>query len=70
MVDLDVEGRELVQEIVVRALFGVELAARSAEIAGLFGEAQQYLESPAIRQFPHPLPAGRRHRVRQDLISV
>lgn len=69
-VDLDVEGRELVQEIVVRALFGVELAARSAEIAGLFGGAQQYLESPAIRQFPHPLPAGRRHRVRQDLISL
>ncbi len=67
VVDLDVEGRELVQEVVVRALFGAELAARSAEVAALLRGAQEYLESPVVRQLPHPLPLGRRHRVRRDL---
>lgn len=70
VMDFDTEGRELVQEVVVRALFGPELARRSAEIAGLLRSAQNYLESPAFRQIPHPLPLGRRHRVRRDLIGL
>lgn len=69
-VDLYQFGRSLVQEIVVRALFGERLATRSAEIAGLFQSSQDYLESPAYRQFPHPLPVGRRARVRTDLAAL
>jgi len=66
-VDLYPVGRALSQEVVVRALFGAQLADRSSEIAGLFQRAQDYLESPAYRQIPHPLPFGRRARVRADL---
>jgi hypothetical protein len=69
-VDLYGFGRSLVQEVVVRALFGERLARRSAEIAGLFQRAQDYLESPAYRQVPHPLPVGRRAKVRRDLTAL
>ncbi|MBX3314080.1 MAG: cytochrome P450 [Actinobacteria bacterium] len=67
VVDLEPFGRALVQEIVVRSLFGARLAARSSEIAGLLRRAQDYLESPALRQLPHPFPVGRRAAVRDDL---
>ncbi len=70
VVDLYPVGRELVQGIVVRTLFGERLAARSGEIAALFQTAQDYLESPAYRQVPHPLPIGRRARVRADLDAL
>jgi cytochrome P450 len=70
VVDLYREGRELVQEIVVRALFGAELAERATEIAGLFQSSQDYLESPFYRQLPHPLPVGRRGQVRADLAAL
>lgn len=65
-VDMYPIGRALVLRIAVRALFGERLAARASEIGELFQRPQDYLESPAIRQFPHPLPVGRRHGVRQD----
>ena len=65
-VDLYRVGRSLVLEIVVRAMFGERLAARATEIGGLFQGAQDYIESPAIRQIPHPLPFTARARVRQD----
>jgi len=51
-------------------MFGSELADRAPEIAGLFQSAQEYLESPFYRQLPHPLPAGRRHRVRRDITTL
>ena len=70
LVDLYQEGRDLVQEIVVRAMFGTQLAERSAEIAGLFESAQNYLESPFYRQLPHHLPIGRRHQTRTDLAKL
>ncbi|MFN0092129.1 MAG: cytochrome P450 [Acidimicrobiales bacterium] len=65
-VDLYPLGRALVLEIVVRSMFGERLAARAAEIGELFERPQAYLESPAIRQFPHPFPATSRSRVRAD----
>jgi hypothetical protein len=65
-VDLNPFGRALVLEIVVRSLFGEGLAARAAEIGELFERPQAYLESPAIRQFPHPFPATARSRARAD----
>jgi cytochrome P450 len=67
VVDLAPFGRRLVQEIVVRSLFGDRLSGRAAEVASLFQRAQAYLESPFYRQLPHPLPLGRRARVRDDL---
>lgn len=65
-VDLYGVGRGLVLEIVARALFGERLAARAPEIGELFQRPQDYLESPALRQLPHPLPRTRRARVRAD----
>lgn len=66
VVDLYQVGRDLVLEIVVRTLFGERLAARAPEIGALFQRPQDYLESPALRQLPHPLPRTRRARVRAD----
>jgi cytochrome P450 len=65
-VDLAPFARGLVLEIVVRSMFGERLAARSTEIGELFERPQAYLESPAIRQVPHPFPATRRARARAD----
>lgn len=65
-VDLYRFGRSLVLEIVVRSLFGDGLAARTTEIGDLFERPQAYLESPALRQFPHPFPATARSRARSD----
>jgi cytochrome P450 len=65
-IDLYPLGRQVVLEVVVRSLFGDRLADRSSEIGALFERPQAYLESPAIRQFPHPFPATTRARVRAD----
>lgn len=65
-VDLAPFGRALVLEIVVRALFGERLAERAEEIGALLQCPQDYLESSAIRQLPHPFPRTRRSGVRAD----
>ncbi|MCO8126725.1 cytochrome P450 [Acidimicrobiia bacterium EGI L10123] len=64
--DLYVVGRELVLDLVVRVLFGERMAHRTAEIGALFQGPQDYLEAPAIRQIPHPIPGTTRARVRAD----
>lgn len=66
VVDLYHVGRSLVLDVVIRALFGERLAARAGEIGDRFQSAQDYLESPAFRQLPHPFPYTRRARVRAD----
>lgn len=66
VVDLAPWGRRLVLDVVVRALFGDGMRARTEELAGRFERPQAYLESPAVRQVPHRLPFGRRARVRAD----
>ncbi len=58
--------RSLIADVVVRALFGERFAARSGEIEELFRRPAAYLESPALRQLPHPLPRTARARVRAD----
>lgn len=65
-VDMYRIGRALVLEIAIRSLFGERLAARAQEIGDLFQRPQDYLESPALRQLPHPVPWTRRARVRAD----
>ena len=57
VIDLYPVGRALVLDIVVRALFGERMASRVDEIGELFQRPQDYLESPALEQIPHPLPA-------------
>ena len=66
VVDLYRFGRSLVLEIVVRAMFGERLASRADELGCLFERPQAYLESPALRQLPHPFPSTARARVRTD----
>jgi cytochrome P450 len=70
VVNLYEVGRSLILEIVVRAFFGDRLAGRAAEIGDLFQRSQDYLESPAIRQLPHPFPFTRRARVRSDREAI
>jgi cytochrome P450 len=66
VIDMYPVGRALVLRIVVRSLFGERMSRRCDEIGDLFQRPQDYLESPAIRQFPHPFPRTRRARVRAD----
>lgn len=65
-VDLYALGRGIVLDVVVRALFGERMAGRAPEIGALFQRPQEYLESPFIRQLPHPLPWTKRAQVRAD----
>ncbi|MEZ5380750.1 MAG: cytochrome P450 [Microthrixaceae bacterium] len=64
--DLYPVGRNLVLRIVVRAMFGESMAAHADEIEALFQRPQAYLESPAVKQLPHPFPLTARARVRSD----
>ncbi len=66
VVDMYPVGRALVLRIVVRSLFGERMSRRCDEIGDLFQRPQDYLESPAIRQLPHPFPGTARARVRAD----
>jgi hypothetical protein len=64
--DLAPMARSLVLAVTVRAFFGDRFAAQAEEIGELFRRPQAYLESPAVRQLPHPFPATARARVRAD----
>jgi len=66
VMDLYPVGRGLVLDIVVRALFGERMASQVDEIGKLFQRPQDYLESPALAQIPHPFPFTKRARVRAD----
>jgi len=66
LVDLAPVGKQIVLEVVVRAMFGEEMGGRAEELGVLFQRSQDYLESPFLRQLPHPLPFTRRARVRAD----
>jgi cytochrome P450 len=68
--DLKPPLRLLVMSIAVHAFFGEQLARRVDEIGRLFERPQAYLESPAIRQFPHPFPRTTRARVRADRLAL
>lgn len=70
MVDLYPVGRSVVLEVVVRAMFGERMSRRAEEIGALFQRPQDYLEAPALRQLPHPLPFTARARVRADRRAI
>jgi cytochrome P450 len=65
-VDMYRVGRSLVLEVVIHALFGERMIEHSDEIGELFQRAQDYLELPAYRQVPHPVPFTARARVKAD----
>ena len=65
-VDMYRIGRSLVLEIVIHALFGERMTEHAEEIGELFQRAQDYLELPAYRQVPHPIPFTARARVKAD----
>ncbi|MGH9274196.1 MAG: cytochrome P450 [Acidimicrobiales bacterium] len=69
-IDLYRVGRALVLEIAIRSLFGERLAGRAAEIGDLFQRPQDYLESPAAKQLPHPFPGTKRSKVREDRRAI
>ena len=66
LIDLAPHARRVTMGVVVQALFGSRLSARLGELSELFERPQAYLESPAVRQVPHPFPFTRRAGVRQD----
>lgn len=68
--DLTPPLRLLVMSIAAHAFFGAHFAERVDELGRLFERPQAYLESPAIRQFPHPFPRTARARVRADRLAL
>ena len=70
IVDMSPVGRSLVLRIVVRALFGERMSERCDEIGDLFQRPQEYLESSAFHQIPHPFPRTARARVRADRAAL
>jgi cytochrome P450 len=62
--DLAPRIQATVRRIVVRVLFGDELAAGADDIGDRLAPASEYINRPMVRQFPHPLPLGARERAR------
>ncbi len=62
--DLAPRVQDTVRRIVVRVLFGDELAAGADDIGERLAPASAYINRPMLRQFPHPLPVGARERAR------
>jgi cytochrome P450 len=53
-----------IRRIVVRVLFGDELAAGADDIGDRLEPASEYIRQPMPRQVPHPFPFGARERAR------
>lgn len=64
-VDLHEAMRAVVRRVVVRVLFGDELAARADEIGAALAPAISYAGRPVLGQLPHPLPLGGRQDARR-----
>ena len=68
--DLTPRVRELTIAVITETMLGRSLAPRAREVGALFVRPQAYLESPAVRQVPHPFPGTRRARVRRDRAAL
>jgi cytochrome P450 len=64
IVDLFPIERTLVLRMVLNVMFGAGLNERVDEISRLLEPGKDYLEQPALRQIPHPVPFTRRSRAR------
>lgn len=69
-VDLAPALRRLIIGVTVHAFFGERLAERADKIADLFEGPQHFIEAPAVKQLPHPLPFTTRARVRRDVRAI
>ena len=62
--DLAPRLQTTIRRIVVRVLFGAELAAGADDIGERLAPAAEYLNRPMGKQIPHPFPWGARERAR------
>lgn len=69
-VDLHPVLRGALRRIVVRILFGEELAERADEIGTALEPAITYAGRPFLRQLPHPFPVGARQVARRARAEV
>ena len=69
-VDMYPVGRRLILGITLQAFFGERLAARVDEIGDLYVRPQRFIEAPAVRQLPHPIPFTFRAKVRADRRAI
>ena len=69
-VDVYPHMRRLVLGITLRAFFGERMAAHVDEISDRYLRPQHFIEAPAIRQLPHPIPFTNRARVRADKRAI
>jgi hypothetical protein len=65
-VDLYPFGRRLILGTTLQALFGDRWSSRLDDVHDRVLRAQRFIEAPAIRQLPVPLPIGLRAAVRRD----
>ena len=70
MVDMYPIGRRLMLGITLQAFFGDRLAARVDEIGDLYVRPQRFIEAPAVKQLPHPVPFTFRAKVREDRRAI
>ena len=70
MVDMYPIGRRLILGITLRAFFGDRFAARVDEIGDLYVRPQRFIEAPAVKQLPHPVPFTFRAKVRADRRAI
>ena len=70
IVDVYPIGRRLILGVTLRAFFGDRFAARVDEIGDLFVRPQRFIEAPAVKQLPHPIPFTFRAKVRSDRRTI
>ena len=69
-VDMYPIGRHLILGITLQAFFGERLAGRVDEIGDLYVRPQRFIEAPAVKQLPHPIPFTFRAKVRADRRAI
>lgn len=70
VVDMYPVGRRLILGITLQAFFGDRFAARVDEIGDLYVRPQGFVEAPAVKQLPHPVPFTFRAKVREDRRAI
>ena len=70
LVDMYPVGRRLILGITLQAFFGDRVAARVDEMGDLYVRPQRFIEAPAVKQLPHPIPFTFRARVRADRRAI
>jgi len=69
-VDMYPFGRRLILGITLRASFGERIAELVDELGQLYVRPQRFIEAPAVKQLPHPVPFTFRAHVRGDRRAI